>query len=118
MDDAGECVRLRKRRGMTLVAGVRVNETVHPSRGGEGKLKDFPARHSLISPACGGGWGARRGGDEKKESSNETSERKTLLLRSHDSSSSGSEGRTFELKQAIIRGSFLSCRWKLSGGGR
>lgn len=36
--------------GMTLVAGVRVNETVHPSRGGEGKLKDFPARHSLMSP--------------------------------------------------------------------
>lgn len=49
MDEAGECVRLRKRKGMPLVAGVRVNETVVSSRGGEGKLKDLPARHNLMS---------------------------------------------------------------------
>lgn len=50
MDEAGECVRLRKRMGMTLVAGVRVNETADSfSRGGQGKSKDLPARLSLIS---------------------------------------------------------------------
>lgn len=53
IDEAGECVRLRKRMGTTLVAGVRVNETVCSfSRGGEGKLKDFPARHNLMSPGA------------------------------------------------------------------
>jgi hypothetical protein len=50
MDEAGECVRLRKRMGTTLVARVRVSETVHSWIGGEGKSKDFPAMHSLISP--------------------------------------------------------------------
>lgn len=50
MDEAGEWFRLRKRIGMTLVAGVRVNVTADSSRGGEGKLKDFPPRHSLMSP--------------------------------------------------------------------
>lgn len=51
MEEAGECVRLRKRMGTTLVAGLRVNETAGSlSRGGQGKSKDFPARCSLISP--------------------------------------------------------------------
>lgn len=93
-------MRLRKRVGTTLVAGLRVNVTAGSfSRGGWGKSNDFPARFSLMSPdGMGrGGWGARRGGEEKKDSSNEISERKTLLPRSHDSSSSGSEGKTFDL---------------------
>jgi hypothetical protein len=51
IDEAGECVRLRKRMGTTRVAGLRVNETVDSwSRGGEGKLKHFPAMRSLVSP--------------------------------------------------------------------
>ena len=100
MEEAGECVRLRKRKGTTLVAGLRVNETVGSfSRGGQGKSKDFPARDSLMSPDAEGwgGWGARRGGEEKKDSSNEMSEWKVPLLRSYDPPCSGSEGRTFEL---------------------
>lgn len=51
MDEAGERARLRKRVGMTLVAGLRVNDTVDAfSRGGQGKSKDLPARHNLTSP--------------------------------------------------------------------
>lgn len=58
MEEVGECVRLRKRMGTTLVAGLRVNETADSSqRGGEGKSKDFPARRSLMSPDT-----ERRGG--------------------------------------------------------
>lgn len=48
IDEAGECMRLRD---TALVAGLRVNETVESfARGGWGKLKDFPARHSSMSP--------------------------------------------------------------------
>ena len=37
--------------GTTLVAGLRVNETVDSfSRGGQGKSNDLPARHNLMSP--------------------------------------------------------------------
>jgi hypothetical protein len=51
MEEVGECGRLRKRMGTTLVAGLRVKETVDSlSRGGQGKSKDFPARRSLMSP--------------------------------------------------------------------
>lgn len=51
MEEAGECARLRKRTGRILVAGLRVSETIgSPSRGGQGKSKDFPARHNLMSP--------------------------------------------------------------------
>lgn len=51
IDEAGECVRLRKRMGKTRVAGLRVNETIHSfSRGGEGKSNDLPARNNLVSP--------------------------------------------------------------------
>ena len=51
IDEAGECARLRKRMGTTLVAGLRDSETVDSfSRGGQGKSKDPPARHNLTSP--------------------------------------------------------------------
>ena len=51
MDEAKEWVRLRKRMGMTLVAGVRINETADScSGGGEGKSKDLPAMRNLMSP--------------------------------------------------------------------
>ena len=50
MDKAGECAHLRKHMGTTRVVGVRVNETVGSSRGGEGKLKDLPPRHNLMPP--------------------------------------------------------------------
>ena len=47
MDEAGEWVRLRD---TALVARLRVNETVESfPEGGQGKSKDFPARHNLMS---------------------------------------------------------------------
>ena len=53
MDGAGEWVRLRKRMGTTLVARVRVNETIGSfSGGGQGKSKDPPARRNLMSPGA------------------------------------------------------------------
>ena len=99
-DEARECVHLRKRVGTTLVAGLRVKVTLGSlSRGGQGKSKDFPARESVMSLEAErlGGWGARRGGEEKKDSSEDTAEQEASILRSHVSSSSGSEGKTFDL---------------------